>query len=177
MAEPSSDSVTLHSSWSGITANAFGATLVLAGGIFAVVASGWDVMPIFFLVLGVVFVGVVTLDYPVASTFTADGVVRHMMLRRQRLSWTRIGQLSRTRPGLTSGFRKVAHGGLVAVIGRKRYLLVDHCESADEFRAVEELLDEVGAELLEPVPRPREDVEPTWLYRRSKWAPERQSRR
>jgi hypothetical protein len=166
------DSVTLHSSWRGIVGNALGALLVWGGGILGVSVGGWRPLPTFVFVLGLLLMAVVALDHPVASTFTAQGVTRRMMLRRQHLAWERVGQLSRTRPALTAGWRKVAHGGLVAVVGRRRYLLVDHCESADEFERVEEVVGDQRERLLDAVPRPTAQTGPTWLYRRARWAPD-----
>jgi hypothetical protein len=95
-----------------------------------------------------------------------------MVLRRQRLSWDRIEKLSRTRPGLVSGFRKLAYGGLVAVIGRRRYLLTDRCESLEEFESVQRALGDRADDLLATTPEPPAGTAPTWWYRRRKWAPD-----
>lgn len=169
--------MTLHSSWRGLVFNTLGALIVLGGGVLAVSRGGWNVLSTMVFVVGVGLVAVMVFDYPVASTVSTDGVTRRMMLRRQHLPWERIDQLSRTRPGLTSGWRKVQHGGLVAVIGRRRYLLVDRCESLDEFRRLEDLVSGRSRELLDEVPVPPEAALPTWLYRSGKWAPERQDDR
>jgi len=178
MGHPTHDSVTLHSSWRGIVLNALGALVVLAAGGYSVSTGGVNGISVVVLTLGLGFVGVVLFDYPVACTFTVGGVTRRMMLRQQRISWDRIDQLSRTRPKLLSSFRKLAHGGLVAVVGKRRYLLVDHCESRDEFNEIERLVggqaDEIG---LWEVPRPAKGTDPTWVYRRSRWAPDQRERR
>ncbi len=169
--------MTLHSSWRGLVFNSLGALLVLGGGVLAVSRGGWNVISTFVFVVGAGLVVVMALDYPVASTFSAEGVTRRMMLRRQHLPWDRIDQLSRTRPGLTSGLRKVQHGGLVAVVGKRRYLLVDRCESLDEFHRLEDLASGRSRELLDEVPVPPDAALPTWLYRSGKWAPERRGDR
>jgi hypothetical protein len=178
MGHPPDDSVTLHSSWRGIVLNASGALLVLAAGIWSVSGGGLNLISVIILLMGVSLAAVVLFDYPVASTFSADGIVRRMMLRHQHIDWDRIDQLSRTRPKLLSSFRKIGHGGLVAVIGKRRYLLVDHCESRDEFKELELVLgdraDEIG---LDEVPRPAKGTAPTWVYRRSRWAPDGPERR
>jgi len=178
MGPPPDDSVTFHSSWRGIIFNAAGALLVLAAGVWAVFGGGVNVISSIVLLIGLGLVAVVLFDYPIASTFSADGVVRRTMLRHQHIAWDRIDQLSRTRPKLLSSFRKLAHGGLVAVMGRRRYLLVDHCESQDEFKEFERIIvdraDEIG---LDEVPRPAEGTAPTWVYRRSRWAPDGPERR
>lgn len=178
MGHPAGDSVTLHSSWRGIILNASGALLVLTAGIWSVSSGGVNVISVAILLMGLSLVAVVLFDYPIASTFSADGVVRRMMLRHQRMSWDRIEQLSRTRPKLLSNFRKLAPGGLVAVIGKRRYLLVDHCESRDEYKELERLVDERADEIgLWEVPRPAKGTAPTWVYRRSKWEPDGLERR
>ena len=173
MGSPPDGWVTLHSSWRGIILNTSGALLVLIAGIWAVSSAGWKVVPTLVLLFGMSLAGVVALDYPIASSFSADGVTRRMMLRHQYMDWDRIDQLSRTRPKLLSSWRKLGHGGLVAIVGRRRYLLVDHCESRNEFNEVERLVGERADEIgLWEVPRPAEEASPTWLYRRSKWAPD-----
>jgi hypothetical protein len=178
MGPPTGASITLHSSWRGIVLNSLGALIVLAVGIWGLAGGGLNVISSIVFVAGVILVGVVLFDYPVAATFSADGVVRRMMLRRQNMDWSRIDQLSRTRPKMLSSFRKLAHGGLIAVVGRRRYLLVDHCESRDEYNEVERLVGERADEIgLWEVPRPAKGTNPTWLYRRSKWEPDAQEPR
>jgi hypothetical protein len=171
------ESVTLHTSWRGIISSAAGAFLVLAAGILVVAAVGFRVLPTLVLIAGVAGTVIVLFDYPIAVTFDAEGFTRRTMLRRQRMPWSRIDQLSRSRPNAVAGFRKLAHGGLVAVIGRRRYMLVDRCESPDEFAELERILDPVDVGILERVPRPHPSASPTWLYRRARWAPEQPSDR
>ena len=178
MGPPSDDSITLHSSWRGIVLNFSGALLVLAAGLWAVAGGGVNVISVIILLMGAALVAVVLFDYPVASTFSADGVVRRTMLRHQHIDWGRIDQLSRTRPKLLASFRKIGHGGLVAVIGKRRYLLVDHCESRDEFKELERITGDRAEEIgLDEVPRPAKGTAPTWVHRLSKWAPDRPERR
>ena len=156
-----------------MVATAAAATVVLFGGCWAVASAGWKTVPTLVLLFGLFLSVIALFDYPIASTFSSEQVVRRMVLRRQRISWTRIDQLSRTRPALTARWRGLAPGGLVAVVGRRRYLLVDQCESLDELRRIERLLGEDRDELdLDGLPRPGEETEPTWLYRRAKWAPD-----
>lgn len=150
-----------------------GGVAVLAVGVIAVVRGGWGVASAGVTLMGVALVAVALFDYPVATTFDADGVTRRMVLRRHHLAWSSIDQLSRTRPGLMRNLRKLAHGGLVAVRGRRRYLLVDQCESLDEFGAVVRHAVYDGVDLAAGVPVPPDATLPTWLHRRSKWAPDR----
>ena len=164
--------VTLHTSWRGIVTGCLGAALLFAAGVLVVGSVGFRVLPTVLLLAGVAAVAIVTLDHPIAVTFDADGLTRRMLLRRHRMPWSAIDQLSRSRPGLVAGVRRMSHGGLVAVVGRRRYMLVDRCESPDEFAALERLLDPVDVSILEHVPRPHASAQPTWLYRRARWAPE-----
>lgn len=170
--------LTLHSSWRGIGANTAGATLVSAAGLFGVLRGGWRVFPTLLLICGLVFLLVVLLDYPVASTFSPQGVRRRMMLRRQYFGWERVDQITRARAGFGSGLRGVKHGGLAAVVGKRRYLLVDQPESPEEFDQLYELLaGEADRVTLAERMRPAEGIPPTWIYRRAKWAPPEAKRR
>jgi hypothetical protein len=171
------ESVTLHGSWRGIVTSYAGAAIVLVAGALVVASVGFRVLPTLVLVVGLVFTLIVLFDYPIAVTFDAEGLTRRTLLRRQRMRWSGIDQLSRSRPGVVAGFRKLAHGGLVAVVGRRRYMLVDRCESPDEYAELERILDPVDVCILERVPRPHPSASPTWLYRRARWAPEQPSDR
>lgn len=174
------EGVTLHSSWRGIGASIAGGLTVLGLGLLGFAAAGRvAVFPAVLVAAGTLFVLVTLLDYPVASTFTADGVERRMVLRRQFIAWGRVRQLTRTRPGLVGGLRKLTLGGLVAAVGRRRYLLVDQLESLPEFNAVIDVLGDDTAEALslDTMTRPPEETNPTWLYRRHKWAPDSPGRR
>ncbi len=164
-------SVTLHSSWRGIATSALGAAAVLLAGVLVVAANGWRVLPTATLAIGSMLVAVVLFDYPVAATLDRDGVTRRMVLRRQVLQWDRVSSLSRTRPRLVSGLRELTQGGLVAVVGRRRYLLTDRCESVEEYQAVERALGVRAADLMATTPMPAAETVPTWLHRRSRWAP------
>ena len=168
--------MTLHASWRGVVTSCAGALVVLTAGALVVASVGFRVLPSLVLVAGAAFTLIVLFDYPIAATFDADGVTRRMLLRRHRMPWSRVDQLSRSRPGFV-GSRKLSHAGLVAVVGRRRYMLVDRCESPDEFAELERILDPVDVSILDSVPRPHEAAPPTWLYRRARWAPEQPSDR
>lgn len=171
------ESVTLHTSWRGIVTSGAGALIVLTAGVLVVATVGFRVLPTLVLVAGVFATLIVLFDYPIAVTFDADGLTRRTLLRRQRISWSAVDQLSRSRPGVVAGVRKLAHGGLVAVVGRRRYMLVDRCESPDEFAELERILDPIDDGILASVPRPHLAAAPTWLYRRARWAPDQPSER
>lgn len=167
-------SVTLHSSWRGIIASFAGAAVVAAVGILVLILNGARPVPVVLGTLGVLVLVGVAVDYPIASTFTTEAVERRTLLRRHRVPWSNVRQLTRTRPGFVASIRKLELGGLVAVIGKRRFLLVDQVESYDEFVAVSEVLTGTAAEhVLETVIEPGDHVPPTWTYRRSRWAPDR----
>lgn len=167
----SSDAVTLHSSWKGVILGGLGAVIVFVIGLGITLSSGGGVVPIALLCLGVIFLGSTLFDYPVASRFTVDGVERRALLRRHRISWDRVDQLTRTRPGVV-GVRRLMPGGLAAKVGRRRYLLVDQCESTSEFDALCTLLDERTEALgLDELLVPETATDPTWTYRRKRWQP------
>ncbi len=172
------DSVTLHSSWRGIVGSYAGAGVLLAIGLTAVIGGGWRPFSAVVFAIGALAMLGVAVDFPLASTFSADGVRRHTLLRRQYLPWDKVTQLTRSRAGLLRGMRKLVLGGLVAVVGRRRYLLVDQQESGPEFDALWHVIgdrdDEIG---LDTLGRPADDVPPTWIYRRAKWAPDQARRR
>lgn len=165
-------SVTLHSSWRGLLASGLGATAVLGAGSVGVALGGWRLLPTGLTVLGGLFLAIVLLDYPVATSFDADGVTRRMPLRRHRIPWSRVDQLTRSRPGFTSNLRGVRHGGLTAAVGRRRYLLVDQPESPEEYDAVCAVAGERLMDLgLFGGMRPPDGTNPTWLYRSNRWRP------
>ena len=150
---------------------AVGAVIVFVFGLGITLSSGGAWVPLVVLCVGVLFLGSAMFDYPVACRFTVDGVERRALLRRHRISWDRVDQITRARPGI-AGVRKLAPGGLAVKVGRRRYLLVDQCESISEFDALCALLDERGEALgLDELVFPQTETDPTWTYRRRRWQP------
>ena len=171
-----SDSLTLHSTWRGIVLGLCGAVTLSVLGVIAVVGSGGALLAWVLLAFGVAILGVVLFDLPVSSEFDTDGVTRRPLLRRHRLDWADVSQLTRARPGLIAAAARFRPGGLTAKVGRRRYLLVDQCESLDEFDALERVLgDRVDDLRFEDLLLPPVEVEPTWTYRRGRWAPQASS--
>lgn len=176
MAAPSE--VTLHSSWRTVVGGYVGPVMLLALALaaWAGAAVGTAVV---LAVLGAVLLGVVLLDLPVASTFGPDAVERRAPLRRHRIGYSDIRQLTRARGKLLSINRftgdpemRANRGGLVAVVGRRRYLLVDNAESRGEFETLMALLEEYAAGLVDEDLMPPTDIAPTYLYRRRHWRPD-----
>lgn len=164
--------VVVHSSWSGLLGASLGALVLLGAGAVGVVLGGWRVIPTGLFVLGVLFVATVVFDYPVATAFDADGLTRRMLLRRHRILWDRVDQLTRSRPGFTAGLRGTRHGGLTAVVGRRRILLVDQPESPAEYDAVCAVMGDRSFDVgLFGGMRPPDGTNPTWLYRSKRWSP------
>jgi Bacterial PH domain len=164
-------SITLHSSWRGIITSSLGALMVFGVGSAAVFASGLSVVTGIIAAVGLLLVLGVAVDYPLRSTFDAEGVTRRAMLRSHRLAWSDVRQLSRTRPSVAS-IRRLQHGGLIALVGKRRYLLVDQAESGAEHDELDAVLGERGDEIgFDEVIRPGDDVAPTWIYRSKRWRP------
>lgn len=174
------DRITLHTTWRYLLGGAVGAGLVAAGGTYGVVAAGFNVITTVLFLLGWGLVAIVVFDLPIASTFSPDGVQRRMLLRRQFLSWRPDDVLVRTRPSFVRNEERLRQGGLVLERGRRRYLLVDKAESADEYGALLRVIDvdgTPGSEVLFEVPSPPDGAPPTWLYRRRSWRPDDSSGR
>jgi len=159
-------SITLHSSWRGIVGGFAGSGIVLVVGAVAVAQVGWLPVPTIVAVIGAGLFAVVVFDFPIASTFGAEGVTRRPLGRRHLLRYEDIVQLTRTRPKVVG---KTKTGGLVAAVGRRRYLLVDQPESRDEFQVLHELLERAAPGLADLDLSPPADVNPTWIYRRKRW--------
>ena len=150
-------------------------SLLGAGSVFVVCLlvltwNGPSVVSWAVFMFGTLALAVVVFDYPIASTFGPDAVVRRAMFRRHRIEWDRVDQLTRSRPSIIGGFRGLRPGGLVAKIGRRRYLLVDQCESLAEFEELSAVLHELhGALAIDEMIVPPAATDPTWTYRRSRW--------
>ena len=168
--------LTLHSGWRGILLSYFGATAVLVAGVVSVVGAGVRAVPVGLLIIGIVLVIGVVVDYPISTRFSIDGVERRALARHHLIPWDDVTALTRARPSIRVAQRDFAPGGLTAVVGRRNYLLVDRVESGGEYDRLESLLRswEVDRGL---GMRPSDNVVPTWMYRRKRWAPEQSTDR
>jgi hypothetical protein len=176
-------SVTLHATWRHIVLSSLGAAAIAGAGTWAVVEGGFRGFGAVLFLVGWVFVAIVLLDVPVASTFTPEAVTRHTMLRRQRLAWQPDDRLTRSRPsvvasaddGSTWKSRRgpaFGRGALALKRGRRQYLLVDRVESVDEFERLLDVLEQAPELGIDRLARPSATTPPTWLYRRRKWRPD-----
>ncbi len=167
-------SVTLHSSWTGLCFNGFGAFGFLAIAVYLAIDVGLNVATGVLLVLAVGTALVVLFDMPIATTFNAEGVKRRALLRHQDIPWGRISRIRRGRSGIVRSRKETVSGGLVAMVGRRPYVLTDVMESAIEFDQIRDCLGHDRADALGIAGhiRPARDRTPTWSYRKKHWRPE-----
>jgi hypothetical protein len=167
------DSIVLHSSWSGIVMAFAGAVIMIGVTILALIADGFGWVSGVIGALTLVLVLVVVFDLPISSKFDGERVVRHSLGRHQSLSWDDITRVRRMRVGVLRSRKDARGGGLIAVVGRRNYTLVDIMESPQEYdtliRILGERADAIG---LNHELRPPEGRSPTWIYRRDKWRPD-----
>lgn len=163
-------SLTLHSSWWGIISGVVSSTVLTALGAWATSSVGFRVIPSVLLIVGVVLAVVVLFDLPIASRIDDRGIERRALLRRHRIDWPAVRAISRGRPAMKIRSRSLDAGPLVAVVGRRRYMVIDQTESIDEYQQLIALLrtlerhDDVELLLSPPESRP-----PTWTYRHRRW--------
>lgn len=171
-------SITLHSSWRGFVSALLGGMLLLALGLGTMAARNVHPVNVAVSIVGAIATFIVLFDYPIAVRFDAKGVHRRMVLRESTLDWDRIDRFNRTAPSVRSGrtlpeeqrrLIRLKPGGLVAAIGRRKYLLVNQCESAGEHRAVVAVVRTESEALADTIAPPPADTAPTWLGRRQRW--------
>lgn len=116
--------------------------------------AGVRPFPLVLAVLGLGAAVVVLFDLPVRSEFTAEGVTRVCVLRRQSLPWSQVVAVERasgmpSRPGEDGKPKPPGSSrGLVARTGPRRvHLLVDRRESHAEYEAIRTLLRDRGTQL------------------------------
>jgi hypothetical protein len=168
-------SVTLHSSWRAVAGGYVGPLILLGITAIAVQRAGVGPIAVAMAAFSLILIAILLFDFPVATRFDERGLVRRMPLRHHRVDWDDIERLSRAR-GKVLDPRRFAdrsnRGGLVAVVGRRRYLLVDQAESRQEFESLAALLERVAPWLVDEGLLPPENSPPTFLYRRRRWRPE-----
>lgn len=170
--------VVIHASLRGL-ASGVCTPLALGGlGAAALATGGLMLLPAALLVLGVGLGVIVLLDLPRRVDFDRAGLTRVCWLRRQRVPWSEVVAIERTRPSTTSVARnamnrdgvpgsQVVSGGLVARgAGKRRWLLTDRIESREEHDRLRALLRSAEAPVALRAARPHEAAPPTDLYRR-----------
>ncbi len=182
--------VTLFSAWRGMVLAHVTPLILLAIGTMAIVDAGANPISVSVVLAGVALAAVSLFDFPLRATLGPDGIERRCPLRRQVLPWSRITDLRRApgprlrraaapppvegrTGGPVQGRGSGAHartrqipGGLVAACGRRRYLLVDRVEGADEYDSVVSGVAAWAPGVDVHAVRPPADAPPTWLYRR-----------
>lgn len=162
--------LTLHSSWWGIMSGVISSIVMCALGVWGVASVGSRPVPVVLVVVGLLLGLVVVFDLPIAAHIDHNGIERRAMLRRHRLGWGQIRAISRGRPAIRIRRRDLDPGPLVAVVGRRRYMVIDQTESLSEYQdliSILRSLDRVDdLELLLPPPDGRP---PTWVYRHRRW--------
>lgn len=172
MTADAADTVTLHSSWTGVVSVAVGAGLLDLVSLAAFVTIGLSVGTSVFAAVAVACTLLVLLELPVAAVFGPAGVVRVSPVRRAFLPWGRVTKLTRLRRGVLRTSKSAPVGGLVAMLGSRRVVLVDRMEGPEEFEELVQVLGPVGEDLLvDELAVPPLEQTPTWMYRRKKWAP------
>ena len=176
--ESGSDSITLHSSLAGIIAIGVGVVVLDVFAVGLLLSAGLSIASVVIGLVAVISSVVVLVDMPVASTFDGQGVIRRAVLRRHRVPWERVDRLARLRRGVVRTPRASPDAGLVAMVGSRRVMLVDRMEGRQEFELLSEILGSQAKTLeFDGLRVPPKEQNPTWLYRRAKWAPDGPKRR
>jgi hypothetical protein len=153
---------------------------VAVGGM--VVNGGVHLVALLVLAVGLLLGSVSMFDYPRSTRFGPEGIDRRSLLWAQRLPWSRVDALTRSadvwiaarqdvpgpsgRPVPSPTRRRRPPGGLVAMRGRRRYLLVDQVESRAEFDRVRAGVAAWAPEVRLLAEPPPADIAPTTTYRR-----------
>jgi hypothetical protein len=167
----------LHSAWRGIVASFASAVILSALAIWAFAAGGVGPISVILGFVAIVLSAIAILDYPVALRVSDDGLQRRCLGRRSLLPWTSVQTITRTADVATSAaeggrFRRGrGPGGLVAVSGRRRYLLTNHSESRDEFVLLKQAIELWAPTVRLVATMPLEDQPPSWLYRHGRHRP------
>jgi hypothetical protein len=172
---PTPEPVVLRSSIRGIL-NAFLSPAVLLALATWVLLTGRPSWFTWFVgLLGAVLAVISIVDFPLRTAFGPEGVTRLCAARRHHLDWSEVVAIERamgprsllpTRQGERRSFTRP--GGLVARVGRRRYLLVDRVEGAAEYDALADAVKRWDDVVVVRASRPPADTPPTTLYRRTR---------
>lgn len=167
----------LHSAWRGIVASFASAGAFAALATWAFAAGGVRPISVVLGLIALALSAVAVLDYPVALGVTPDGLQRRCLGRRSTLPWDRIHKITRTADVASSAAeggkvrRGRGPGGLVAVSGRRRYLLTNQSEHRDEYQQLVAAVEHWAPNVRVVATMPLEDQPPTWLYRHRRHRP------
>ncbi len=174
--------VTIYSTRRGLLLSTLTPLLLTLLGLWAVATVGFRIVPVIVLLLGGGLLSIAVLDYPRHTRFGETGIERIAFLRRHCLEWDVVNALERAPLGrlrrkgrLTAGERASsrvpsAGAGLVARIGKRRYLLVNTVESRGEFEDLTSVVETFAPHVSITAAKPSESTLPTDLYRRKRRA-------
>ena len=157
----------IHSSWRGLVSAFVAPLMLVAIGGLTMAARGFHPIAAALLAAGIALELASLVDYPWSTSFDVAGVSRRCALRRHRLRWPEIRQITRASGSLL----RRTPGGLAAARGRRRYLLCDQPESRDEFDGLVARIRSWSPATEIAAIRPPERTPPTWLYRRRRHSP------
>lgn len=159
-------SLVLHSSWRGRISAALTPTLLLAFGGIGALGAGLRAIPAVALALGIGLLLVVVFDYPMRTVFGQESIDRKCLGRTERLEWSQVGLVGRPAYSARLGRLGRTTTGLVAAVGRRRYLLTDRMESKAEHQALLRVIAAWAEGTPVEATQPPDDWPPTWLYKR-----------
>jgi len=164
--------LTLYSSWRGLVVGVVAPILLIGFSVGAMISAGRiAVLAVILATVGALLGTIVLFDLPRRSVITNTGITRRCPLRAQLLPWDRITSITRT-PGTTfTGYKEPGAGrlsrgmgGLSAVAGKRRYLLLDHIEGPDEYAELVRCLKAWAPGVSLRASPPPDQAPPTWLY-------------
>ncbi len=164
--------VVLYSTWRGLLLAVVAPGLLIAIGLGSMIAVGrLAVVALILAALGAFFAAITLFDLPRRSVVSEEGVTRRCLLRSQLLTWADVVAIGRAPGPRFSGPRHEGGGrlqrrpgGLTAVVGKRRYLLVDQPEGADEYESVARCVQAWGRGAVMRAEPPPAEAPPTWLY-------------
>jgi len=163
------DPVVLYSSLPGVLNGYVSPVLLILLSAWAGWTRGPTLLSTGIGAVGVAFVAIALFDMPLHTVFGREGVVRVCALRRHHLAWTSITAIERVpkrMPLRRVEGRPRRPGGLVAVIGKRKYLLCNRPEGAFEFDALQASVRQWDDAVAIRAGRPPETTVPTNLHRR-----------
>lgn len=173
--------LTIFSNRRGLLSATFTPLLLLGLALVGVLADGLGPIAVALLVLGGGLLLVTAFDYPRRCVFEEDGIWRISFLRGHLLPWERVNSIERARTLMDRRRRRRRRrrdtptlprsaAGLVARVGKRRYLLVNTLESLREFESLTELVETSAPHVLVSADPPAVTRAPTDLYRRNRKA-------
>jgi hypothetical protein len=156
--------VRLYTSWRGLVLALASPAVLLVIAAFAISESGIHPLSLILLLIGGGLLAVSLFDYPIVTVIDGNGITRRTPLRSHRITWDRVTAVNRARGAKLA--KRI--GPLTAAIGKRRYLLVDRPEGADEYEKIRKLLTDNDVDCPLSADAPAADTAPTWLYHRKR---------